>query len=73
MLALGNSGVLAGNVMSVVALWWPLAAAAAAAATVGFGVSETELNFFFNLVFQWFLTSLSVLPGNCDAITAHLI
>ena len=29
-------------------------------------------NFFFNLVFQWFLTSLSVLPGSWDAMKDHL-
>lgn len=30
------------------------------------------MSFFFNLVFQWFLISLSVLPGNCAAIIDHL-
>jgi hypothetical protein len=30
------------------------------------------LSFFLMWVFQWFLISLSVRPGRCDAIFAHL-
>lgn len=36
------------------------------------GSSPTLTSFFFRCVFQKFLTSLSVLPGNCAAIEDHL-
>lgn len=36
------------------------------------GSKPRSFNFFLILVFQWFLISLSVLPGKCAAILDHL-